>query len=91
VDEKEEEVVTADKETPGMIVVDEPEQDPEPMEQEMPAPKVESAERNSVVEVNHAQDDTPDVPFRAGEKKRLHWEGKTCAFYSTYPFVISLT
>jgi hypothetical protein len=28
--------------------------------------------------VAHAQD-TPDVPTRFMEKKRLHWEGKTCA------------
>ena len=23
--------------------------------------------------------DTPDVPLRASEKKRLHWKGLTCA------------
>lgn len=26
------------------------------------------------------QDDTPDVPMRFSEKKRLHWSGKTCAY-----------
>lgn len=25
-----------------------------------------------------AQEDTPDVPVRFAEKKRLHWKGKTC-------------
>lgn len=25
-----------------------------------------------------SQIDTPDVPIRFGEKKRLHWAGKTC-------------
>ena len=27
-------------------------------------------------------DDTPDVPFRPNEKRRLDWSGKTCAFLS---------
>ncbi|KAF8581807.1 zinc finger dihydrouridine synthase, partial [Ramaria rubella] len=30
-----------------------------------------------VPEFNEAQDDTPDVPLRPIEKKRLHWAGKT--------------
>ncbi|RDX44564.1 zinc finger dihydrouridine synthase [Lentinus brumalis] len=29
------------------------------------------------VSVDKSQDDTPDVPIRAVEKKRLHWNGKT--------------
>ena len=31
-----------------------------------------------VTELNESQDDTPDVPLRPIEKKRLRWEGKTC-------------
>ena len=27
-----------------------------------------------------SQVDTPDVPVRFSEKKRLHWAGKTCEF-----------
>ena len=27
-----------------------------------------------------AQRDTPDVPVRFSEKKRLHWRGLTCSF-----------
>lgn len=29
-----------------------------------------------------SQTDTPDVPMRPAEKKRLHWKGKTCKFCS---------
>ena len=28
--------------------------------------------------IEKSQDDTPDVPLRFVEKKRLHWTGKTC-------------
>ncbi|KAI1792355.1 zinc finger dihydrouridine synthase [Ganoderma leucocontextum] len=34
-----------------------------------PAPAADSADKS--------QDDTPDVPIRFAEKKRLHWKGKT--------------
>lgn len=29
-----------------------------------------------------SQIDTPDVPIRFAEKKRLHWSGKTCKCHS---------
>ena len=36
-----------------------------------------------------AQKDTPDVPLRMVEKKRLHWRGKTCTLSSSsiFPFL----
>ena len=33
-----------------------------------------------VTEFDESQEDTPDVPLRPIEKKRLHWEGKTCVY-----------
>jgi hypothetical protein len=33
-----------------------------------------------VAEFDESQEDTPDVPLRPLEKKRLRWEGKTCAY-----------
>lgn len=30
------------------------------------------------------QVDTPDVPLRFTEKKRLHWAGKTCMFLTSF-------
>ena len=31
---------------------------------------------------SEAQRDTPDVPFRVQEKKRLRWEGMTCRLFN---------
>ncbi|KAI0654125.1 zinc finger dihydrouridine synthase [Cubamyces menziesii] len=36
-----------------------------------------SAAAATKTEEDHSQDDTPDVPLRFVEKKRLHWSGKT--------------
>ncbi|KAI0357848.1 zinc finger dihydrouridine synthase [Trametes cingulata] len=41
---------------------------------EEPAP---AAPQSSADPVDKSQDDTPDVPLRPVEKKRLHWTGKT--------------
>ena len=30
-----------------------------------------------------SQTDTPDTPMRFAEKKRLHWNGKTCKWFRT--------
>lgn len=41
-----------------------------------------------IIDVNdmedEAQNDTPDVPMRAEEKKRLNWAGKTCEIWRCF-------
>lgn len=34
--------------------------------------------------MDQTQEDTPDVPLRFVEKKRLHWTGKTCTLQCSY-------
>ena len=41
--------------------------------------------------VDKSQDDTPDVPTRVSEKKRLHWKGKTCKYSASVPLFSYLT
>ena len=41
--------------------------------------------------VDKSQDDTPDVPTRVSEKKRLHWKGKTCKSSASVPLFSLLT
>ena len=45
---------------------------------EVEAQPSDSAAVATKTEEDHSQDDTPDVPLRFVEKKRLHWSGKTC-------------
>ena len=37
---------------------------------------------------DESQNDSPDVPLRPIEKKRLHWEGKTCAFHFRFYVIL---
>ena len=55
-------------------------QDTPPVGSEAPAdaPAVSDPLPPSNQTVDESQDDTPDVPIRFAEKKRLHWKGKTC-------------
>jgi len=58
------------------VVVAEPEQDIDPELELMAEPVVQKiAQRTGDVA---SQVDSPDVPVRFSEKKRLHWAGKTC-------------
>ena len=47
-----------------------------------PNPTVDDIVETLTGELNgpSSQVDTPDVPLRFLEKKKLHWTGKTCAF-----------
>lgn len=53
------------------------------LEQNSQDPKTQTLNSDcetSKVEPEVARQDTPDVPLRVQEKKRLHWSGKTCTF-----------
>lgn len=47
-----------------------------------------------IIDVNdmedQAQNDTPDVPMRAEEKKRLNWAGKTCEIQKQSKKIVDL-
>jgi hypothetical protein len=45
-------------------------------------PSTEQVEQDLAGETE-AQKDTPDVPMRPQEKRRLNWTGKTCKPYGT--------
>lgn len=44
----------------------------------VPPPTDDTAPCNTSRLPDESQKDTPDVPLRPAEKKRLHWKGKTC-------------
>lgn len=55
-----------------------------------PAEEASEAQQQPVVtDGDLSQTDTPDVPLRLNEKKRLHWRGKTCEFHSVRPSVLT--
>ena len=49
----------------------------------------EAATQVVATEGDQSQEDTPDVPLRLSEKKRLHWRGKTCEFCCVRPSVLT--
>lgn len=68
---------------PAVMVASEPEQLPdEPMSEETLAETKALADTivaQPATNVVEAQADTPDVPMRAEERKRLYWKGKLCS------------
>jgi tRNA-dihydrouridine synthase 3 len=63
------------------IVIAEPEQmnvDVAPNASELPKIHSTNIVDEHLGDPPATQVDTPDVPFRFSEKKRLHWSGKTC-------------
>lgn len=66
--------------TPKAVVVSEPEQMPDQLMEDAPAnsdiPFTSPAGKDTgILNVDNA---ASDVPMRAVERKRLHWEGKLC-------------
>ncbi|PIL29241.1 hypothetical protein GSI_09290 [Ganoderma sinense ZZ0214-1] len=59
--------IRAEPEYASVVIAEEPTNDSAIVN---PAPVADGA-------VDKSQDDTPDVPTRVSEKKRLHWKGKT--------------
>ena len=67
----------------SQVIFSEPEQQLEDEDVPMAPPAVPTAVASDTRGADaEAQKDTPDVPLRMSEKKRLHWRGKTC----TSPF-----
>lgn len=58
---------------------------------EAPAKDTSEAVAQAVTtEGDQSQIDTPDVPLRLSEKKRLHWRGKTCEFCRVRPSALTM-
>ena len=56
---------------------------PDAPDEDVPAPEEQVPEQIDGVVIKQTggtsdQNDTPDVPMRFSEKRRLHWTGKTC-------------
>lgn len=47
-------------------------------DEKVKSPTGSATQNLSNEDVPMAQADTPDVPMRFNEKKRLHWQGLTC-------------
>jgi tRNA-dihydrouridine synthase 3 len=60
---------------------------PDGLDEDMPAPEEQVPRQIDEIVIKQTgdtsdQNDTPDVPVRFAEKKRLHWTGKTCEILS---------
>jgi tRNA-dihydrouridine synthase 3 len=85
--------------TADSVIIAEPEQQMNDVKMTNVAADSDTPETNLIVdnivetparELNGplSQADTPDIPVRFSEKKRLHWTGKTCALNRLRTFFI---